>query len=339
VKLLVLGGTVFLGRHLVEVAIAAGHEVTLFNRGQNNPDLFPEVEKLRGDRDGGLDPLRGRRWDAVVDTCGYVPRLVRASARLLSDTVDHYTFISSCSVYLERPVPRIDEDSPVHEAPPDGMEDVAEAYGPLKVGCELAAEAAMPGRVLSVRAGLIVGPFDSSNRFTYWVRRMAEGGEVLAPGRPERDVQVIDARDLATWVLRMAERRQAGVYNAVGPAERLTMRDLLDACNAPRARVTWVSEDFLLQRAVEPWTEMPLWLPDDPANMAFFKVDCRRALADGLTFRPLEQTARDTLRWELARSAPSKTAPSGLSVRAGMERERERRLLEAWRSRGGGTGT
>ena len=332
-KLLVLGGTVFLGRHLVEAAIAVGHEVTLFNRGQSDADLFPEVEKLRGNRDGGLDALRGRGWDAVVDTCGYVPRVVRASAELLSDAVDHYTFISSCSVYLERPVTRIVEDSPVHDVP-EGMEDVARAYGPLKVGCELAAEAAMPGRVLSVRAGLIVGPFDPSNRFTYWVRRMAEGGEVLAPGRPEREVQVIDARDLATWILRMAERRQSGVYNAVGPAERLTMAEMLAACDAPGARLTWVSEEFLLRQAVEPWTEMPLWLPEsDPAYRAFFKVDCGKALADGLSFRPLEQTAEATLRWELARSASSRTASSSLSGHAGMERARERQLLEAWRGR------
>ena len=188
-NLLILGGTVFLGRHLVEAALARGHAVTLFNRGQHNPDLFPEVERLRGDRDGDLQALEGRRWDAVVDTCGYVPRVVRASAEMLAPNVDHYTFISSISVYADTSKPGIDEQAPVGTLDDPTTEEVTgESYGPLKALCEQAAEAAMPGRVLNIRPGLIVGPHDPTDRFTYWVRRVAEGGEVLAPGNPHAPV-------------------------------------------------------------------------------------------------------------------------------------------------------
>src|SRR5262245_38592594 len=192
-KLLILGGTVFLGRYLVETALAHGHEVTLFNRGQHNPDLYPDVEKLHGDRDGGLDILRGRRWDAVIDTCGYVPRVVRASAELLAGAVDHYTFISSISAYPSFKAIGNDERPPVGTLADPTVEEVTgESYGPLKALCEQAVEQALPGRTLNIRPGLIVGPYDPSDRFTYWPHRVAQGGEVLAPGRPERHVQVVD---------------------------------------------------------------------------------------------------------------------------------------------------
>lgn len=336
-NLLVLGGTIFVGRHLVEAAVSRGHRVTLFNRGRNHPDLFPDVEKLRGDRDGDLGALRGRSWEAAVDTCGYLPRVVRASADLLSGGVEHYTFISSCSVYPEGAVQEVDEDSPVQAPPPQGIEDVAEHYGPLKVACEREVEAAMPGRALIIRPGLIVGPFDPSNRFTYWVRRTAAGGDVLAPGRPDREVQVIDARDLADWIVRLVEGGRTGIFNAAGPAEPLTMAAMLEAslpADGADVRLTWVDEEFLLAYGVEPWTEMPLWLPEgDPANDGFFKVRREKAMAAGLTYRPLEETARDTLDWEMGRTSPSKVAPSGLSLEAGMSPERERQLLDAWDSR------
>ncbi len=208
-KLLVLGGTVFLGRHLVEAATARGHSVTLFNRGQHNPELYPEVEKLRGDRDSDLSALQGRRWDAVIDTCGYLPRAVRASAELLADAVDHYTFISSISVYADFHTPAMDESAPVGTLADETVEEVTgETYGPLKALCEQAAERALPGRVLNIRPGLIVGPHDPTDRFTYWPVRVARGGEVLAPGRPHVPVQVIDGRDLAEWTVRMVEARQ-----------------------------------------------------------------------------------------------------------------------------------
>src|SRR5262249_55921530 len=244
-KLLILGGTIFLGRYLVEAALAAGHDVTLFNRGQHNPELYPEVEKLRGDRDGGLAALRGRRWDAVVDTSGYLPRVARASAELLADAVDHYTFISSISVYPHFRSLGTDESAPVDTLDDPNIEEVTgETYGPLKALCEQAAEQALPGRTLVIRPGLIVGPHDYSDRFTYWVRRVAQGGEVLAPERPDWHTQIIDVRDLAEWTLRMAERRLVGVYNATGPAYDLSFGQLLDTCRAVSgsdARFTWVS--------------------------------------------------------------------------------------------------
>ena len=339
-KLLILGGTVFLGRHLVAAALARGDEVTLFNRGQHNPELFPEVEKLRGDRDGDLDALRGRRWDAVIDTCGYVPRVVRASAELLADAVAHYTFISSISVYADNSRPGMDESTPVGTLEDESIETVdGETYGPLKALCERAAEAAMPGRVLSIRAGLIVGPHDPTDRFTYWPYRVAQGGDVLAPGRPERPVQFVDGRDLADGNLRMAASRRAGVYNATGPDDELTMGRLLEECKAVSgsdARFVWVDEAFLLEREVGPWMELPLWIPETQTEMAgFMRVSCKRAIADGLTFRPLSETIQATLDWNAARPE-LRLAERDYGVplpRAGMKPERERELLEAWRTR------
>src|SRR6478672_8232941 len=224
-RLLVLGGTQFLGRHLVEVALREGDAVTIFHRGRTNPDLFAgQVERISGDRDGGLDALAGGEWDAVVDTCGYVPRVVAASARALADRCGHYTFVSTESVYGDVGEPGLDESAPVAVLDDPATEVVdGETYGGLKALCEEAAEAAMPGRVLNVRPGLIVGPHDPSDRFTYWPRRLARGGEVLAPGSAEGLVQVIDARDLAEWAVRMVEGGKTGVYNATGPENPLTM--------------------------------------------------------------------------------------------------------------------
>ena len=262
--ILILGGTVFLGRHLVEAALAHGHTVTLFNRGQHNPDLFPQVERLRGDRGGDLSAIEGRHWDAVIDTSGYLPRAVRASAELLAPNVDHYTFISSISVYGDPSHPNVDEDAPVATMDDPTNENIAENYGALKALCEQAAEAAMPGRVLHIRPGLIVGPHDQSDRFTYWVQRVARGGEVLAPGDPDAPVQIIDVRDLAEWTIRMVEQGKTGIFNATGPAEPLTMRRCL---RQPRqasdsdASFIWLDDDFLVQQGAGPWIEIPLWLP------------------------------------------------------------------------------
>ena len=326
-KLLILGGTVFLGRHIVDVALRRGHAVTLFNRGRRNPDLFPEVEKLRGDRDGGLDALRGRRWDAVIDPSGYVPRLVRASAELLADAVGHYTFISSLSVYADNRRPGIAEDYPVGRLADASVEQItAETYGPLKALCEQAAEAALPGRVLTVRAGLIVGPHDPTDRFTYWPARLVRGGEVLAPGRPDYRVQFVDVRDLADWIVRGVEARLTGVFNATGPEGVLTLGELLEACRGA-ARLTWVGEQFLLDQKVAPWSELPLWIPDsDPDSVGFSAFDCGKALAAGLTFRPLAETVRDTLAW-------AATRPADHPWRAGLTPEREAELLKLWHAR------
>lgn len=325
-KLLILGGTVFLGRHLVDAALARGHEVTLFNRGQHNPELYPEVEKLRGDRESDLSALAGRRWVAVIDTSGYVPRVVHASARLLAGAVEHYTFISTISVFADTSAVGIDEDAPLATLDdPTNEEYRGPAYGPLKALCEQAAEQELPGRVLMIRPGLIVGPHDPSDRFTYWPYRVAQGGEVLAPGRPERSVQIIDARDLAEWNLRMVEQRQTGIFNATGPDRTLTMQEVLQTCrdvSGSDARFTWIPDAFLSEAGLSPWIEVPLWIPETPDRAGFYAIDCRRAVAQGLTFRPLADTVRDTLAWDRTRSESFTSA--------GLKPEREAEVLHAW---------
>jgi len=331
-RILIFGGTVFLGRALVEAALARGHTLTLFNRGKSNPDLFADVEQLHGDRATDLNLLRGRRWDAGIDTCGYVPRIVRLSAERLAPATGHYTFISSLSVYADTSQPGVDESAPVGTVQDETVEQVTgETYGPLKALCERAVEQSMPGRALVIRPGLIVGPHDPTDRFTYWPHRAAQGGEVLAPGRPARPVQFIDVRDLAEWTLSMVEANQTGIYNADGPAQPLPMEVLLNTCRAVSgsdAHFTWVSEDFLTEQKVEGWSQMPLWVPEsDPSNAGFFAFDNRKAMAAGLDFRPLAETVRATLEWDSMR-------PNDHAWRAGLTREREAELLAAWRSSG-----
>jgi 2'-hydroxyisoflavone reductase len=323
VKLLVLGGTKFLGRAVVECALAGGHEVTLFNRGETNPELFPDVEKLRGDRDGDLSALDGRSWDAVVDPSGYVPRVVRASAEALArNGVAHYVFVSSGSVYADVSV-RVNEGSPVARLPDPTSEEVAEHYGALKGLCEAAVADAFPGRCTNVRAGLIVGPHDPTGRFTYWPHRIARGGEVLLPGRPERRLQFIDVRDLAAWMLDLAERRVEGTFNATGPVPPLTMGELAETCRAVSgsdATFTWVDDEFLVERDVGEWMELPLWIAS-PEYRHFMDVDVSKAVATGLGFRPLEETVRATLR------------DAALADNAGLAPEREAQILEEWHGR------
>jgi len=337
-RLLVLGGTVFVGRHVVEAALAAGHEVSIFTRGQHGAELFPEVERLRGDRDGDLGALESGSWDAVVDTSGYFPRQVRATAELLADRIGHYTFISSGSVYSDNTRPGRTEDAPVHEPAPGAPEELSspEAYGGFKVQSERAAEAAVPGRVLSVRAGIIAGPYDPTNRFGYWVTRLAEGGDTLAPEPREQPVQLVDARDLAEWILRSAQAGLAGVFNAVGPDDPLTLGDLLkrirDATGAA-ARLVWADERWLVEQGVEPFQDLPLWLAPstDPDWAAFFGMDASKAIAAGLRFRPLEDTVRATLDWA-QRETPG---PKDLGLRmppGGLDPVRERELLAAWKN-------
>lgn len=328
-RLLVLGGTRFLGRHFVEAALAAGHAVTLFNRGRTAPGLFPRAESLAGDRDGGLGALAGRTWDAVLDTSGYLPRVVRASARALAGRAGSYAFVSSISAYATPLAPGADESAPLATlADPAAEEVTGETYGGLKAACEREVAGAFPGRALLVRPGLIVGPHDSTDRFPYWPRRLARGGEVLAPGDPAQPVQVIDARDLAEWLLAMLGRGAGGTFNATGPAARLTFGALLEG--AARAldadvRVTWVDEAFLLARGVRPWTELPLWVPREEAG--FDEVSIARALAAGLALRPLAETVRDTLAWDLARPEAARDGSPVLGP------EREAQLLAEWRAR------
>jgi 2'-hydroxyisoflavone reductase len=302
-KLLVLGGTKFLGRHAVDAALAAGHEVTIFTRGQTNPDLFPEAEHLHGDRDGDLDSLDGGTWDGVVDTSGYVPRIVRQSAELLRDRVDRYVFVSSISVYDDFSAP-VSESTQVAALEDPATEEIMEHYGALKAACERVVDEVYGDRSARVRAGLIVGPYDPTDRFTYWPRRIAAGGTVLGPGDPSAPVQFVDARDLAAWLVELALEGPGGTFNATGPAEPLTFAELLERMRGAigsDAEVVWVEGQRVLDAGVEPWTELPLWLPgDDYAGMA--RADIGRALDAGLTFRPVEETAVDTLAWD--RSEP-----------------------------------
>ena len=319
-NILILGGTVFLGRHLVQAALARGHALTLFNRGQHGATLFEgSVEKLCGDRDADLAALRGRSFDCVVDCCGYRPQQVRDVVAALGGATPHYIFVSSISVYRSfAPGQSFDEDAPLLQGD-DG-------YGALKARCEQTLQELMPGQAALVRPGLIVGPFDPTGRFTYWPRRIARGGQVLAPGRPERPVQWIDVRDLAQWCVHLAEQRTLGPFNAVGP--RLAMRTLLERCIAvagSAAQLTWQSDAALLAAGVSPWTELPLWIPeDDPAFGGMLLADNARALAHGLKARPVDDTIAATLQWDQA--DPAASAVSGGAV-ATMTPERETQLL------------
>ncbi|HEY7022373.1 MAG TPA: NAD-dependent epimerase/dehydratase family protein [Ktedonobacterales bacterium] len=328
-RVLILGGTKFLGRHLVDAALARGHTVTTFTRGKQDDVLPSAVERLTGDRDGDMSALAGQRWDAVIDTSGYVPRVVGTTARLLAEQADFYTFVSSISVYKDWPgVSAIDESHAVGALEDPSVEEVnGETYGPLKALCEREVEAAFNGRCAIVRPGLIVGPYDPTNRFTYWPDRVARGGEVLAPGRPESLTQIIDARDLANWIVTLAERKTTGVYNATGPDHPLTMVSALETmrdASQSDARFTWVSDEFLERNEVGAWMEMPLWIPEKEGP-GVGDVNCQRALAAGLTFRPLEDTVRDTLAWR-------KTAPDDAEWPAGLKSDRERDLLALWHS-------
>jgi 2'-hydroxyisoflavone reductase len=330
---LVLGGTGFIGPHIVRALVARGHTVTLFNRGKTHAELFPELEKLRGDRDGKLDGLRGRTWDAVIDPSGFVPRIVKMSAGLLAPNVGQYIFISTISVYKAIDKPGLDETAPVDTIDDPTNEDVKKNYGALKALCEQAAETAMPGRVTSVRPGLIIGPGDPTGRFTHWPWRLAQGGEVLAPGDGTTRVQYIDARDLAQWLALVVERRTMGTYNALGPAQPITMKEVVDACNAAagnKATVTWVDAQFLDKQEVHGWSDMPLWI-DPVGEMAGFGTQSNaRAVAAGLTFRPILDTAKDTLAWlaTLPDAERTKVASSGITA------EREQKVLAAWKARG-----
>jgi nucleoside-diphosphate-sugar epimerase len=321
-RLLLLGGTTFLGRATAAAALASGHEVTLFTRGRTNPDLFPEAEHLRGDRDGDLAALDGRRFDAVIDTTGYVPRVVRESAELLSPAAEHYTFVSSISVYRDFSQP-VHEESPLAELgddPVDQLTDDYSNYGALKALCEREAVEAFAGRALAVRAGLIVGPHDPTGRFTYWPHRVARGGEFVVPGPPDLYVQFVDARDLGAWLIDLLERRESGVFNATHPG--ISWTELVASClrvTGSGGHPVWIDSDWLASQEVGEWMELPLWL-HDPDLVGMMRADVSRALGAGLTFRPLDDVVRGTL--ELAKPTEG----------AGLTPERERALLEAWRS-------
>ncbi|MGZ6987961.1 MAG: NAD-dependent epimerase/dehydratase family protein [Thermoanaerobaculia bacterium] len=325
--LLILGGTRFLGPEIVEAAKASGWTITLFNRGKTNPGLFPDLEKLQGDRNGDLKSLEGRAFDAVIDTSGYVPRQVRDSATLLGKSAKQYVFVSSISVYSDLSKPGVDETGPVAILADPTVEKVTDgSYGGLKALCEKAAESAMPGRVTNVRPGLIVGPNDGTDRFTYWPVRVARGGEVLAPNRPEDPVQFIDVRDLALWIVKTIDTKTTGVFNATSAPLRIG--DVLDACKAANggdARFTWVEAAFLKAQKVEEWSDLPVWTSPAGSDAGAGQVSNARAVAKGLAFRPLKATAKDTLDWwkTLPKERTSK-------LKSGLSPERETTVLGAW---------
>lgn len=339
-RILILGGTGFIGPHMVRYAVERGHQVSIFTRGRSEADLPEGVEQLVGDRNDDHTALEGRTWDVVLDNNTQDYRWVRTSTDLLADATDHYVFVSSISAYdlegfgwenadriLQEPA--VDEDAPRVPVPEGWSEGDEAPYGLMKRLGEDIVHEAFPGRATVVRPGLIVGPGDPTDRFTYWPVRLDEGGEVLAPGDPRHAVQVIDQRDLTEWIVRLAERGTTGDFNATGPAERLSMGSMLEQVGTAASNpyeLTWVPESFLESQGVAPWSDLPAWIPGDPLMF----VDVSDAVAAGLTFRPLAVTAADTLAWD--RNRP----PEERENRAfGMSREREREVLDAWHAEAG----
>ncbi|HEY0372761.1 MAG TPA: NAD-dependent epimerase/dehydratase family protein [Thermoanaerobaculia bacterium] len=332
-NLLILGGTGFTGPHQVRYAVARGHKVTVFNRGKTNPGSVPAgVERLQGDRNtGDLESLKNRKWDAVIDVPSSLPKWVRDAATLLKDSAGQYVFISTISVYKDESKPHMDETGAVIEGgDPNADKVTGENYGALKTQAEKEALAAFPGRTTIIRPGLIVGDGDNSDRFTYWPARIARGGEVLAPGNPTDPVQFIDARDLAEWVIRMVEQKAFGTYNAVGPAQPLTMAEMLygiKASTTAGAQFTWVPATFLEAQKVAPWQDMPVWIPPVAEYAGFGTLSIQRALDKGLTFRSLADTTQSTLAFHHSRPEDRKA-----KLRAGITAEREAEVLAAWKA-------
>ena len=328
-RVLIIGGTRFLGRHIAELALQRGHHLTLLHRGRSGPDLFPEAEHRIADRDAELAVLATGEWDSVIDTSAYVPRQVRALAAVLSGRVGQYQLISSISAYARFEPDGTDENAALATLPDTTVETVTgDTYGGLKALCEHAALAAFGPRCLIARPGLIVGPFDPTGRFTWWPTRIARGGEVLAPGDPQARVQFIDARDGAAWLLDQAEAQRSGCFNLTGPNTALTMAELLSTAQrvlCPSAQLTWVDEAFLLAQGVAPWSELPVWLPKESA--ALHAVKTKRTIETGLVCRPLAQTLTDTAEWARSTATP---LPAGV----GLSAEREAALLQAWAARG-----
>ena len=326
-RLLILGGTVFVGRALTDAALAHGHQVTHFNRGRSSA-ADERVETLNGDRTEAASMRKAfgeRRWDAVIDTSGYLPQDVRRSAEALRGKVSRYLFVSTISVHPSFDAAGFDEDAPLSPVPDPLPEERDMAlYGPLKAGCEAVVREAFGDRATIVRPGLIVGPHDPTDRFTYWPVRVASGGTVAAPGRRERLVQFIDARDLAEWIVHLLEKDVAGTFIATGPRKPIPMGKLLDTCRTVAGldtRFEWFADDALLAANVAPWREMPLWIPESDAAMhGLMAAKIDRALAQGLKFRPLAQTVADTLAWANKR-------PADYVWKAGLSPEREREIL------------
>lgn len=323
-KVLILGGTRFLGRHFATEVLLRKHELTLFNRGQSSPGLFAQADQRQGDRDGSLEALETGEWDLCIDTSAQAPHQVEATAKLLRERVGRYCLISTASVYRDSSRAPLLESAPL--VAPEATRDKSPAtYAGRKVGCEQAARKAFGDRALVLRPGLLAGPFDTTGRVDYWLRRARSGGELLAPGPAHDPIQCLDARDLARFALDLAEREVSGTFNVAGPSGTVTFEDLVSGAvraTASVARVTWVDPGFLLERGVEPWTELPVWIPEDGAR-GLHGLDVGAAEALGLRITPLDQTLRDTLIWLENTSA----APIG---GVGLDPARERQLLSEW---------
>ncbi len=332
-RILVLGGTGFIGPHMVRYALERGHTVTIFNRGRTNTHLFPNIEKLRGDRNGDLESLKGHTWDVVIDNSATNPKWVRDSAQLLKGASDVYVFTSTRSVYSDFSEIGMDVDGPVHEVDPTAVDRGERLpYGPSKVLCELETRKAFGEQSLIMRPGLIVGPGDRTDRFTYWPARIDGGGEVLAPGDPTDPTMFIDVRDLAEWYIHLVERDVTGVFNVLGPEAPLSFAELLYGIRAVTTSVvsfTWVDADFLAAHEVRPYSDMPCWIPPRGNRAGFQRFDLTRSLEQGLAYRSLAVTAKDTLDYHKSRP-PERQA----ELQAGLAPEREAEVLAAWHARG-----
>ena len=325
-KLLIIGGTIFVGRHLVEAAQAAGHTVTLLNRGKTNPNAFPGVQTIHGDRenDAAWKGLAARTFDAVLDTCGYVPRVVQKAADALKNAAECYCFVSSISVFRDFEAINMDETAPLAVLPNDQTTETVtgETYGPLKVACEYAAESVFgAARTLIVRPGYIVGPHDPTDRFTYWVNRVSHGGRVLCPGSPDAPLQIIDARDLARWIINQLETGASGPYNATGPDFGLTWGEMLETCrtaSGSEAEFIWLNDETIARHEVG-GGQLPLYAPNAPDYQGLIRINCGKSIKSGLTFRPLRETVADTLVWNQTRD--------GAAFVKQLSREKEAEIL------------
>ncbi|MGH7503106.1 MAG: NAD-dependent epimerase/dehydratase family protein [Longimicrobiales bacterium] len=338
IRLLILGGTGFTGPHQVRYAVARGHTVTVFNRGRRQAELPSSVEHLIGDRNGDLKSLEGREWDVVIDNPTMLPNWVRLSGELLQNATKQYIFISTISVYADNSQVGMDENTPRLEYTGEKdpftltLQEGGPHYGAIKTLSERETERWFPGRSTIIRPGLIVGPGDDTDRFNYWPIRIDRGGEVLAPGTPADPTQIIDARDLAEWTIRMAENGETGIYNATGPEQPRPIGDMLNGIKSAigsNATFTWVNQEFLREQQVRGWSEMPVWVPLSDENRAFMQVSVAKALEQGLSYRPFDVTARETLAW-----CTSRPAERQANLRAGIDPEKEQHVLAAWHARG-----
>jgi 2'-hydroxyisoflavone reductase len=326
-RILILGGTGFIGPHQVRAARERGHTLTLFNRGQTNPGLFPDIETLLGDRNNNVEALKGRSWDCVIDNSGYEPAQMTLALQALKGSVGQYIFVSTQSVYADRSIIDQDESGRVGQS---GVEEQEwTGYGPLKARCERVLREGMAAQATIVRPAVIVGPGDASDRFTYWVQRVDRGGEILAPGLPGDPTQFIDVRDLCEWIIRLAENRTMGIFNATGPGSPLTVSELLNGIRAVTsvpATFIWTSHQFLTDQKVRPFSDLPLWMLPSGATAGFMRMNARAAMAAGLTYRSLGVTAAETLAWWRTEPAARREG----RLRAGLTPERESEVLRAW---------